>query len=65
MTLKEEMEYDIEQHPLDRNPDVLARAMKEIARLERLVEEAPLFFHPGYDFDGEKLRWIERANLGA
>lgn len=29
--------------------------------LLELVKEAPLYFHPGYDFDGDKLRWLQRA----
>ncbi len=33
--------------------------------LRQLISEAPKFFHPGYDFDGEKLDWLERAGLVA
>jgi hypothetical protein len=33
------------------------------AKLRSLVEEAPHYFHPGYDFDGKKLEWLQRAGL--
>jgi hypothetical protein len=33
------------------------------AKLRSLVEEAPAYFHPGYDFDGKKLEWLQRAGL--
>ena len=35
----------------------------ELERLRGLIEEAPKFFHPGYDFEGEKLAWLKRAGL--
>ena len=35
----------------------------ELVRLRQLVAEAPHYFHPGYDFDGKKLQWLERAGL--
>ena len=40
MTLIEEMKIDIEQHPLDRNPAVMARAINEIDRLRVALLEA-------------------------
>jgi hypothetical protein len=40
------------------------RAMQDNLRTAiKLLIEAPKFFHPGYDFDGEKLRWLKRAGL--
>lgn len=36
---------------------------QEQARLQALVEKAPYFFHPGYDFDGQKLQWLVDAGL--
>lgn len=33
----------------------------KIAELQKLVDKAPVFFHPGYDFDGEKLQWLKEA----
>lgn len=33
------------------------------AALRELVDKAPAFFHPEYDFDGEKLAWLEKAGL--
>ncbi len=30
--------------------------------LVALVQEAPHYFHPGCDFDGEKYAWLDRAN---
>lgn len=33
----------------------------KVDRLQSLVEEAPRYFHPGYDFDGQKLDWLRRA----
>lgn len=35
----------------------------ENKRLKALIEKAPTFFHPGYDFDGEKLKWLQDAGL--
>ena len=40
MTLIEEIKIDIEQHPLDRNPTVMERAIKEIERLHIALLEA-------------------------
>lgn len=36
---------------------------KEIQRLQELIKEAPHYFHPGYDFDGNKVEWLKKANL--
>lgn len=36
---------------------------QEIVRLEALVKKAPVFFHPGYDFDGQKMAWLIEAGL--
>ena len=33
MTLIDEIQHDMEQHPLDRNPAVMARALEEIQKL--------------------------------
>jgi hypothetical protein len=43
--------------------DTIDSAIAEIERLTALVIEAPHYFHPGYDFDGKKLQWLERAGL--
>lgn len=42
--------------------DALAEATRTFAML---VKEAPNYFHPGYDFDGNKLDWLMRAGLVA
>ena len=42
--------------------DKLTEAVRCFAKL---VQEAPTFFHPVYDFDGDKLKWLERAGLVA
>ena len=34
-----------------------------VTTLRQLIAEAPKFFHPVYDFDGEKLEWLQRAGL--
>lgn len=36
---------------------------QENKRLKALIEKAPTFFHPGYDFGGEKLKWLQDAGL--
>lgn len=33
----------------------------KIAEMQKLIDKAPVFFHPGYDFDGEKRKWLEDA----
>lgn len=35
----------------------------EIERLRGLVAEAPTYFHPDYDWGGDKLEWLRRAGL--
>ena len=35
----------------------------ELKKLRKLVNEAPTFFAPQYDFEGEKLRWLQEAGL--
>lgn len=35
----------------------------EVERLTALLKEAPKFFTPQYDFEGEKLDWLNRAGL--
>ncbi|MBK9497344.1 MAG: hypothetical protein IPO08_23050 [Xanthomonadales bacterium] len=42
--------------------DAMAEALRAFALL---VNEAPNYFHPGYDFDGKKLEWLRRAGLVA
>ena len=42
--------------------DALADALRTFAEL---VQEAPHYFHPGYDFDGKKIQWLSRAGLAA
>lgn len=44
--------------------DANARAVSEdVKTLQQLVNEAPNFFHPSYDFDGEKVAWLQKAGL--
>jgi hypothetical protein len=38
-------------------------AMPSDALLQQLVDEAPNYFHPEYDFDGKKLEWLRRAGV--
>ena len=40
MTLIDEIQHDIEQHPLDRNPAVMARALELIEKDEALLRQA-------------------------
>lgn len=35
----------------------------QLVRYQALIKEAPVYFHPGYDFDGKKLAWLEQAGL--
>lgn len=42
---------------------VMRDAANEIERLNLLIAEAPKFFAPQYDFEGEKLDWLKKANL--
>lgn len=47
-------------------PTLLAevdRQAAEIERLRALIQQAPNYFHPGYDFDGKKLEWLMSAGL--
>lgn len=39
------------------------KATEALRHFAKLVQDAPKFFHPGYDFDGEKLEWLKRAGL--
>lgn len=50
------------------NPHAFAAAQpkplpEDVKELQALVNQAPMFFHPGYDFDGEKLQWLVKAGL--
>jgi hypothetical protein len=40
MSLRDEIEYDLKQHPLDRNPEVLVKALKEIDQMRSVMQEA-------------------------
>ena len=40
MTLIDEIQHDMEQHPLDRNPAVMARALELIEQDEALLRQA-------------------------
>jgi hypothetical protein len=40
MTLDEKVKHDLEQHPLDRNPAVLAEVFERMKALERHIADA-------------------------
>ena len=61
--LKVSAEKDLAFAPLLTESHLNSVAIKEIQRLQRLVEAAPQFFHPTYDFDGRKKEWLVNANL--
>lgn len=41
----------------------LSQLRERLDKLEALIKQAPAFFHPGYDFDGKKLQWLQEAGL--
>ncbi len=46
------------------NPHAFAaKSRASETSLRELIAEAPHYFHPGYDFDGKKLQWLQRAGL--
>lgn len=45
------------------SPERMVAYSSEMDKMRKLVAEAPKFFHPGYDFDGDKEAWLLRAGL--
>jgi hypothetical protein len=50
-------------NPVSGYSRTMREAADEIDRLNNLISEAPKFFAPQYDFQGEKLEWLKRAKL--
>jgi len=64
MTIKEELKRSIESLAMLQleKPTTFYKALREIERLESLIQEAPKFFAT-CDFEGKKLEWLKKANL--
>lgn len=63
MTLKDEIRFDLEQHPLDRNPATMALALERIEVLERALEEALGWNWLDDDSDAACPRWPRQTLL--